>query len=500
MSSEADASQVIALFANALKELEKGKGFDKKDVDIERAGKKIILPAEPVPMQLKTAVETLQRKEKEEEQVYNAYEILDGFPHDAAVAFNKAMQRLYGWASPVATPSFWGPQPPIFITVKTGPKDGDALQIPWGSFRLPNVEAPLTFRIHEQNGSPCLLVTGKVKRKDQYVILELVKEARKILREESIYKGKAISLKVFDDGRLDTETPPSYMELEGVLMTDLVLNEDVDDQIKTNLFTPIVSTEDCRRLKIPLKRGVLLVGEYGTGKTLTARVTAKLAQDNGWTFVNLDNVKGLEHALRFANRYSPAVVFAEDIDRILEERDDGANDLINTIDGIVSKNAEVLTVLTTNHAERIAPVMLRPGRLDAIIPIDPPDERTAIKLVQAYAGVSLPKNENLEQVGISLKGMIPATIREVVERSKLGMIGRRANAIAARDLVVAARGMTAHMELVNRKPNEPTPEHKLGSALYELLSKREHGFDHLAGALDKEFTLLNTRLGIDDKE
>ena len=196
MSSEADASQVIALFANALKELEKGKGFDKKDVDIERAGKKIILPAEPVPMQLKTAVETLQRKEKEEEQVYNAYEILDGFPHDAAVAFNKAMQRLYGWASPVATPSFWGPQPPIFITVKTGPKDGDALQIPWGSFRLPNVEAPLTFRIHEQNGSPCLLVTGKVKRKDQYVILELVKEARKILREESIYKGKAISLKV----------------------------------------------------------------------------------------------------------------------------------------------------------------------------------------------------------------------------------------------------------------------------------------------------------------
>ena len=345
---------------------------------------------------------------------------------------------------------------------------------------------------------PVFLIHGKVKRKDQYVILELVKEARKILKEEFIYKGKAISLKVHEDGSLHMDDPPSYMDLEGVNMSDLVLNQDVDDQIKTNLFTPILNTQECRDLKIPLKRGVLLVGEYGTGKTLTARVTAKLAQDNGWTFVNLDNVKGLEHALRFANRYSPAVVFAEDIDRILEERDDAANDLINTIDGIISKNAEVLTVLTTNHAERIAPVMLRPGRLDAIIPIDPPDERTAIKLVQAYAGISLPNTENLDQVGISLKGMIPATIREVVERSKLGMIGRKAKAIAAHDLVVAARGMAAHMELVNRKPNEPTPEHKLGAAFYELLSSKEHGFDHLSGVLDKEFTKLRDRLGIDE--
>jgi transitional endoplasmic reticulum ATPase len=485
MADDADTKQVIALFANVFKEMQAGKAYEKTDVDIERAGKKITLPAEPVPMQIDAAIETLQRKKKEEEQTYNAYEILDGFPFDAAVAFNRAMQRLYGYASPVDTPSFWGPQPPVFITVKTGPRDGDNMQIPWGSFKLPNVESPLTFRVHDDNGSPCLLVHGKVKRKDQYVILELVKLARKILKEESIYKGKAISFKVQEDGQLDTARPPEFMNLEGVQASDLVLNDDVGDQIRTNLFTPIEATEECRRLKIPLKRGVLLAGDYGTGKTLTARVTAKIAQDNGWTFVNLDNVRGLEHALRFASRYSPAVVFAEDIDRILEERDEAANDLINTIDGIVSKSAEVLTVLTTNHVERIAPVMLRPGRLDAIIPIDPPDERTAIKLVQAYAGISLPKNADLEQVGISLKGMIPATIREVVERSKLGMIGRRAQAIAAHDLVVAARGMTAHMELVNRKPNEPSPEHKLGAAFYELLSGKEHGFDHLAKEIEE---------------
>ena len=165
--SDAGTEQVIALFANVFKEMEKGKAFEKKDVDIDREGKKIILPAEPVPMQIKQAIETLQRKEKEEEQVYNAYEILDGFPFDGAVAFNRAMQHLYGYASPVDTPSFWGPQPPVFITVKTGPREEDAVQIPWGSFRLPNVESPLTFRVHHDKGSPCLLVYGKVKRKDQ---------------------------------------------------------------------------------------------------------------------------------------------------------------------------------------------------------------------------------------------------------------------------------------------------------------------------------------------
>ena len=181
MSSEADASQVIALFANALKELEKGKGIRQ-----ERRGYRTRREKDDPSRRAGSHANQDRYRDSSAEgkgrgTTYNAYEILDGFPHDAAVAFNKAMQRLYGWASPVATPSFWGPQPPIFITVKTGPKDENALQIPWGSFRLPNVEAPLTFKIHEQNDSPCLLIYGKVKRKDQYVILELVKEARKIL-------------------------------------------------------------------------------------------------------------------------------------------------------------------------------------------------------------------------------------------------------------------------------------------------------------------------------
>jgi SpoVK/Ycf46/Vps4 family AAA+-type ATPase len=70
--------------------------------------------------------------------------------------------------------------------------------------------------------------------------------------------------------------------------------------------------------KVPLKRGVLLEGPYGTGKTLTAFVTAKKCVENGWTFIMLDRVAALKEALTFARMYAPAVVFAEDIDRSVE--------------------------------------------------------------------------------------------------------------------------------------------------------------------------------------
>src|SRR5262249_22003547 len=151
-------------------------------------------------------------------------------------------------------------------------------------------------------------------------------------------------------------------------------DEDIQNQIDTSILVPIMHTKEVEAQKIPLKRTILLEGPYGTGKSLTARMAARVCEENGWTFILLDRVQGLRTALEFANRYSPAVVFAEDIDRISEERNDAANDLINTIDGVLSKSSKIMTILTTNFADKLDKAMVRPGRLDAVISLRAPSD------------------------------------------------------------------------------------------------------------------------------
>ena len=91
--------------------------WDRLDVDIVHDGRAITLPSDPGKMSLGKAIEALVRKQKDEEQAFSVHEVIDAFPLDGAVAFVKAMTKLYGWASPVPTPGFFGPTPPQMISV-----------------------------------------------------------------------------------------------------------------------------------------------------------------------------------------------------------------------------------------------------------------------------------------------------------------------------------------------------------------------------------------------
>jgi transitional endoplasmic reticulum ATPase len=195
------------------------------------------------------------------------------------------------------------------------------------------------------------------------------------------------------------------------------------------------------------------------GKTLTARVTAKKCTENGWTFIYLDDVADLKKALEFSRQYQPAVIFAEDIDQVLDDpnqRDSKVNEILNSIDGLESKSTEVITVLTTNNVANITQAMLRPGRLDTVVPVRAPDAQAAIRMVKLFAGERMAASEDLTEVGRLLDGKIPAVIREVVERSKLSAVRRSKETgtlnIVAADIEVAANGMFAHLELL--KPKE----------------------------------------------
>src|SRR5690606_941646 len=94
------------------------------------------------------------------------------------------------------------------------------------------------------------------------------------------------------------------------------------------------------------------------------------------------------------------------------------------------------------------------------------------RLVRLYGRGLIAEGEDLGEVGQALAGNIPATIREVVERSKLAMIANRREEVAAEDLLIAARGMERHLSLLAGKEPEPSANERLGQALGDVVVER----------------------------
>lgn len=434
--------------------------------EVRHEGKHIVLPGDPAKMDYKAARETLVRIEKQENQTYDANEKVLGAPWDALVALVKAMQHTYGVVMAESVQTFFGEIKPDMVTIVTGVGDHDRIQVPMGQMSLPNVSEPV--RVGMFPGGA--YIVGTVRRRDQTILVDLANLARKILREESVYRGQAIRLGVDEDGDLILGKQPEFIDIRQVAESDMIHTAETTALIRTNIFAPLKNTEACRRHRIPLKRGILLEGRYGTGKSLTARVTAKVAADNGWTFINLDRVQGLKAALEFAKAYQPAVIFAEDIDRAADRDDEKVNDLVNLLDGVISKNDEIMVVLTTNFVEKIDKALLRPGRFDAVISIQPPDAETSVRLIQAYTRGLLSEGD-LSAVGEVIAGWIPATIREVVERAKLSMLTDDRSQITPDDLMISAVGMKRHMELLEPKTTKKSARDLFCDGLLGMLQE-----------------------------
>lgn len=435
------------------------------DTQVKFEGREIKLPADPENMDFDVAIDTIGRVRDQENQKFDVNEVVVGAPWDVLVAIYRAMQEIYGVVLSESIKTWFGEIKPDFVTVHTGHKSQDRIQVPMGQMSLPGVADPVRIGM-VNNGA---YIVGQVRRRDRARLVEIANRAREIIRRDSVYKSKAVRLMVDEDGDLQLSVQPEFIDLDRVQVSDMIHTKATQMLIDTSIFAPLRYTEACRRNRVPLKRGILLEGRYGTGKSLTARVTAKVANDHGWTFIMLNRAQGLKAAIEFARQYQPCVIFAEDIDRAADREDESVNDLVNLLDGLITKDMEMMVVLTTNFIEKIDRSLLRPGRFDAVISIDTPDAETAERIVRAYAGDLLPADANLSSVGGQTAGMIPASIREVVERAKLGMLTEGRTALSADDLYASAIGMQRHMALLAEPVKEKSPGDRLTDIILDFM-------------------------------
>lgn len=434
----------------------------------------------PNGMSVRQAIKLLERRESYLEEDVQVSRTFNVFPWDGANALNIALKDKFGWAAAEATPGFFGPTPPKMITIEVG--FGITRTIPWGRFSLPGITGFLQTGANRKDGRVIFECHAIVKRQDEATIEDLYDRIGAYLNDNSIYAGQAVKIRFRDDdGDLLDMPEPKFMDTSFISRDMLVYSKDVTEAIETNLFAPIERIKDCVANGIPVKRGVLLGGPYGTGKTMAATVASRLAVDNGVTYLYIPHADELSDAIEFAKQYerNACVIFCEDIDRAINgERSVAMDDILNILDGIDTKNAQIITVLTTNHLENINPAMLRPGRLDAIINVNAPDAEAVQRLIRLYGKGTIADETDLTAAGEILDGAIPAVIAEVVKRAKLAQLRRQAPGtkvenITAEAVVDAAKSMQSQIDLLNeqskKKHVEPTFKDVMGSALLSAL-------------------------------
>jgi transitional endoplasmic reticulum ATPase len=430
--------------------------------DIVHHGEKLILPEG---LSIKQAIDLLYRRAEYLETTVDITEKFDVFPLDGAFGLSQVIIERYGWQEGKPIVSMFGEQKPQVLRIPSGPHT--KVDVPWGQFQLPNVKGTLTTGVDRgAAGRAVFVLSAEVKRKDEQTVRALFDDLREYLRHNSLYRGKAIKIRFRDeDGDAIGMPEPEFMDLSEVRVDNLILNADLAASVKANLFTPIERVGDCLANDIKVKRGVLLGGNYGTGKTLAAMCAARVAEDNGITYIYTPRASELGDAIAFAKQYqSPAcVVFCEDIDRtVTGDRTVAMDDILNILDGIDTKNENIITVLTTNHLDNVNQAMLRPGRLDAIINVEAPDAPTAERLVRYYGGDAIRPDEDLSEVGKALDGQIPSVIEEAVKRAKLFQLalidhGAAVTDISAEALRQSAATMTKQIELLAEPEEKKTP-------------------------------------------
>lgn len=247
-------------------------GTDMKDVtgevEIVRQGDKIILPPN---MSYAEGREWLKRQEEAEETKVNIHGDIIGYPLDGINALYLAFKEIFGFTDLRGNMSFFGEQPPVMVKIATGFRSDDFVQVPYckmlpppweGGYLQPSVTS--NDRLH---------ISGVVKRKFEGQVKRLISRAQEIVREKSIYKGKAISIdlsyldKMEDGDEFNPEKyAPEFMDLTGVSTNNLIFSDEIRFQLETNIFVRLTQTEACRLNNMPLKHGALLAGPYGTGK------------------------------------------------------------------------------------------------------------------------------------------------------------------------------------------------------------------------------------------
>ncbi len=192
------------------------------------------------------------------------------------------------------------------------------------------------------------------------------------------------------------------MGTEPITFADVAGIDEVENEL-VEIVDFLKQPEKYQRLGGTIPKGVLLVGAPGTGKTLLARAVAGEA---GVPFFSMSGSEFIEMIVgvgasrvrdlfKEAKAAAPAIVFVDELDAIgrkrgagnalggNDEREQTLNQLLVEMDGFDSRQA-VIVLAATNRADVLDPALLRPGRFDRRVTVQPPDKAGRAAILRVH--------------------------------------------------------------------------------------------------------------------
>jgi cell division protease FtsH len=283
-------------------------------------------------------------------------------------------------------------------------------------------------------------------------------------------------------------------ETERVSFKDVAGIDEAEDEL-VEIVDFLKNPQRYTKLGARVPHGVLLYGPPGTGKTLLARAVAGEAHAAFFSLSASEFVEAIvgvgasrvRDLFKQAKEAKPSIVFIDELDAIgrsrsgnvaglsggNDEREQTLNQVLTEMDGF-EPGTNVIVLGATNRPEILDPALLRPGRFDRRIAVNPPDRPGRVEILKIHTrGVPLAPDVDLDRIAASIPGSTGADIALLVNEAALFAARRDHTKVEQSDFTDSIEKILLGAErqvVMTDADRKRTAYHESGHALVGMLT------------------------------